>query len=66
MKAKINGENADIAAGVTLQELLLGLKLNPKVTVVEKNGEIISMADYEKEIVMEGDELELIRYVGGG
>lgn len=66
MKIRINGETSDLNGGSNVLGLLLELKLNPKTTVVEKNGEIIGMEKYEKELVRENDSLELIRYVGGG
>lgn len=65
MKIIINGQRTETNSA-TILELLSELKLNPGTTVVEKNGSIIGMAFYAKEMIGENDELELIRYVGGG
>lgn len=65
MKIIINGQHADTNSA-TILALLSELKLNPRTTVVEKNGCILNMALYARETINENDELELIRYVGGG
>ncbi len=65
MKVKINGEYRDVAAQTVLQ-LLEELRLEPSLTVVEKNEAIVDRALYPQTELAEGDVLELVRLVGGG
>ena len=65
MKLTINGEPRDTPAS-TLLALLAELGLNPAVTVVERNHEIVDRAAYGETLLKEGDLLELVRLVGGG
>ncbi|MBN1410732.1 MAG: sulfur carrier protein ThiS [Spirochaetales bacterium] len=66
MTITINGEKREITETLTVMKLLQELKLNPDVTIVEQNAEIVSRADYETRAVNENDSLELLRYMGGG
>ncbi len=62
----INGEDRDVAENTTLLELLTTLAMNPKTVVVERNGEVIPRETYADVRLQEGDQLELVRLVGGG
>ncbi|MBU0479776.1 MAG: sulfur carrier protein ThiS [Proteobacteria bacterium] len=66
MKIQCNGKDTIIDEGVSIEKLLLELALNPDTVVVECNERIILREDYGSHILVEGDELELIRFVGGG
>lgn len=66
MKITINGEPKEIADGSTVAALLDELGLDPKVTVVERNAEILERATYADSTLADGDTLELVRFVGGG
>lgn len=65
MELIINGDKREIKANTVL-DLLYELALNPLITVVEKNGDIVDRDHYVEESVIEGDVLELIRFMGGG
>ncbi|MGN0660280.1 MAG: sulfur carrier protein ThiS [Oscillospiraceae bacterium] len=62
---KINGESLDIAEK-TLEEYLAGEKYDVKRIAVEKNGEIIPKAEYASTLLADGDEIEVVSFVGGG
>ena len=66
MKVIINGEEKNIENDLTVQDLLLKLKLKPEMIAVEKNEEILERENYTTEKINEGDVLELIRFMGGG
>ena len=66
MEIVVNGEKKTVAAPLTLAGLLEFLGINPKAVVVERNLTIVPRADMEKELVREGDTIEIIRMVGGG
>ncbi len=62
---KINGTAVD-AAEKTLREYLESAGYDTKRVAVERNGEIVPKADYETVVLADGDELEVVRFVGGG
>jgi len=66
MNITINGETKEIADGSTVSDLLEELGLEPRVTVVERNADILERAAYPDTTLVDGDALELVRFVGGG
>lgn len=67
MLLKINGEEKNIIDSVSsIEKLLDYLKVESKMIVVEKNREIIDKDTYSNTILVSGDEVELIRFMGGG
>lgn len=66
MQITVNGEARDVTSDTTIGSLLQGLGLNPKVTVVQRNDDVVSRDEYDITVLQDGDVLELIRFVGGG
>jgi thiamine biosynthesis protein ThiS len=66
MKLKINGEESEIADGLTVTALLEELKIRPARVVVERNREIIAREAYGITRLADGDTLEIVHFVGGG
>jgi sulfur carrier protein len=66
MKIICNGKEQEVAAGTTVLRLLNFLHLDPDTVVVECDKVIIKRADYETQVLVAGQNLELIRFVGGG
>ncbi len=62
----LNGDDREIPAGLTVRELLSHLDLNERLVVVERNREVLRRAQYGDVQVREGDEIELVHFVGGG
>ena len=62
---KINGQPSR-AAGMTLMEYLEQSGVDPARIAVELDGEIIPRADYANTRLQDGQELELVSFVGGG
>lgn len=62
---KINGESLDIA-GRTVTEYLATTNYDPKRIAVERNGDIVPRAKYDKTMLMDGDSIEVVSFVGGG
>ena len=62
----VNGKDRDIPRGITVTGLLEFLDLNPSLVVVELNREILDRARYDEARVEEGDQVELVHFVGGG
>jgi len=66
MKIFCNGQAREIASGTTLQALLDELNLELDSVVAEINKQIIDRDQYDQTILAEQDQVELIRFVGGG
>lgn len=66
MKVTINGKEETFAEQMTLNDIVQLRKLNPKVIVLEYNGEITSQDDWNSIILKEEDVLEIVSFVGGG
>lgn len=66
MTITLNGETRDVAPGITVSALLEQLGVNPKVVVVQRNNDIVERIDFDATTIHEGDQVELVRFVGGG
>ena len=68
MKVKVNGKTEDIAADLTLHQLLLALNLNPSQPgiAVALNREVVPRKRWTETKVLEDSEIEVIRAVQGG
>ena len=62
---KVNGEMLDIA-GMTLDAYLQTTDYDRRRIAVERNGEIVPKADYDRTLLSDGDSLEEVSFVGGG
>jgi thiazole synthase len=66
MEVTINGEQRTLAAALSLEALLLDLKIDPKKVAVERNLEIVPRSTYSAVQVAAGDRLEIVHFIGGG
>ncbi len=66
MLVEINGESRDVAASITLAELVLHLALAPERLAVELNQRVVRRADWQQTTINEGDRIEIVHFVGGG
>ena len=62
----LNGKSRGVPDGITLLELLSQLEVLPGRVVIEHNREIRRLEDFAQTRVHDGDELELVYFVGGG
>ena len=62
---KVNGTELDIA-GKTVAEYLSTTNYDPKRIAVERNGNIVFKSQYTETVLMDGDSLEVVSFVGGG
>ncbi len=63
---RVNGEHKRITAGLTLAQLATELGLVPEKLAVERNLEVVPRSTLHEVIVEDGDELEIVHFVGGG
>ena len=62
----INGERRRAASGTTLAELIAEIGLDPLRVAVERNCEIVPRSTFGDVIVEDGDDYEIVHFVGGG
>ena len=62
----VNGKNIQIEQNSTIEQLLIERNVTGKMFVVEKNKKIIQKQDYDKEILENGDSIEIAGFFGGG
>ena len=62
---KVNGEEKNIE-GKTLAEYFETTKYNMKRVATEINGEIVPKAQYTQTVLKDGDNVEVVSFVGGG
>ncbi len=62
----INGQPRKIEVGTTVFVLLDQLGLGERRVAVERNREIVPRAEHASTILVAGDRLELVTFVGGG
>ncbi len=63
---KINGKERSLERTMDILCLMEMLNVPPKNVIVERNGEILQRDMFQQVILEDGDQLELIRLVGGG
>lgn len=70
MKITLNGEPLEIAPGTTVAVLVLRLSgetgRDPRGIAVERNMEIVPKSEHGSTVLGEGDQIELVQFVGGG
>ena len=66
MKIRVNGEDKDIADGLSVAGLLDELQIRAGRVVVELNRDIVSRESHSSTLLKEGDALEIVHFVGGG
>ena len=66
MTIHINGKDSDVAADISIAQLLEHLEIRPGRVVVELNAEVVSRDAHGETRLKEGDEVEIVHFVGGG
>ncbi|HEY7289951.1 MAG TPA: sulfur carrier protein ThiS [Vicinamibacterales bacterium] len=66
MTITLNGERFDIAAPMSVAELLTHLNIDARRVAVEHNLMVVRRTTFEDTMVREGDEVEIVNFVGGG
>ena len=66
LRVQVNGESRQFDAPASLLDLLRSLDLDPRMVVVEHNREIVRRPELGNRTVNDGDQIELVHFVGGG
>lgn len=62
----LNGEPYELAGPVTVTDLLSQLKIDSRRVAVERNLMVLKRAVFDTTVVHEGDQVEIVNFVGGG
>jgi thiazole synthase len=62
----VNGEHRRVAAGLSIADLASQLGLVPEKVAVERNLEVVPRSTIAQVCLEDGDELEIVHFVGGG
>lgn len=62
----LNGQARQVDPGTPLEVLVEGLKLAPKMVLIEHNGRALLRSEWAQTEVQHGDRLEILRVVAGG
>jgi len=65
MKIKVNGEEREVPDGANILALLADAKLKPQTVAVEVNRRLVRTEKYDQPL-KNGDEVEIVTFVGGG
>jgi thiamine biosynthesis protein ThiS len=63
---RLNGEPHALAAPLTVSELLATLGIDARRVAVEHNLVVVKRAEYGTRRIDDGDEVEIVNFVGGG
>ncbi len=66
MKITINGNEKELEEGISIQGMLEALNNQSKMIVIEKNLEIVPKESFVQTYLKDGDNIEIISFVGGG
>jgi thiamine biosynthesis protein ThiS len=62
----LNGDRVEVAGPLTVGALLAHVGVDPRRVAVEHNLSVIKRANYDTTQVNEGDQVEIVNFVGGG
>jgi len=62
----LNGDAHELAGPLTVTELLARLDIDPRRVAVEHNLVVLKRDLFDRTTVSEGDEIEIVNFVGGG
>ena len=66
MEITLNGEAKQLDGALTVAGLLAALELEPRKIAVERNLEIVPKSLYGEVALADGDQIEIVQFVGGG
>jgi thiamine biosynthesis protein ThiS len=66
MKVRVNGRDVELAGPTALLDYLAQLGIDPRAVAVEINERILDRSEFVKNVLHEGDRVEIVRMVGGG
>lgn len=66
VEIQVNGERREVAASMTVAELIAQMQLPTRFLAVERNREVVPREQHASCVLQPGDQLEIVTLVGGG
>ncbi|PYQ97909.1 MAG: thiamine biosynthesis protein ThiS [Acidobacteria bacterium] len=66
MQITLNGDAHEVAGPLTVNELLARLEIDGRRVAVEHNLVVLKRDAFDVTMVRDGDEIEIVNFVGGG
>lgn len=66
LSISVNGSHRRVPAGMTIAQLAAELGLVPEKVAVERNMEIVPRSTLAQVEIADGDDFEIVTFVGGG
>lgn len=66
MTIRLNGEHHELPGPLTVTDLLARLEIDARRVAVERNLTVLKREAYGSTRVEDGDEIEIVNFVGGG
>ena len=66
LSIRVNGENRHMPGGITIAQMLTELGLDPHRVAVERNLAIVPRSTLGDVCIEDGDDFEIVHFVGGG
>jgi thiamine biosynthesis protein ThiS len=66
IKLTVNGQEKEVADGLTVRQLIVELELGKAAVAVEVNRELVPKRNHDATVLQDGDIVELVTLVGGG
>ena len=66
MTITLNGDKHELGAPLSISALLEQLDIDARRVAVELNLSVVKKAAYDSTVVSDGDEIEIVNFVGGG
>lgn len=66
LRITLNGEGYELSAPLSVTALLSHLNIDPRRVAVEHNLVVLKRVAFDATIVRDGDQVEVVNFVGGG
>jgi thiamine biosynthesis protein ThiS len=66
MTIRLNGDTHEIPGPLSVSALLQRLEIDARRVAVELNLAVVKKAAYDSSVIRDGDEVEIVNFVGGG
>ncbi len=66
IQVHVNGEARSRRRGTTVADLLRDLEIKTERVAVELNLEILDRAAFDRQVLNDGDRVEILGFIGGG
>ena len=66
MTITINGSNREVPSNITVKNYLIGQNYQLNRIAIELNHSILPKSKYDSTVLVDGDQMEIVTFMGGG